>query len=191
MKGSLIVNMSILEKVKEFSLKDFEDSEIYDLLQRAMKVTFTRIFGFFKSFILLFQSIINVLLFGLILISWKWWLIPVILIVPVVNAFVTAYFGKKQFLMIKHRAPEERKSWYYQYLLTKDIAYKEIKIFNLGKYLKDRYKKLGVKFIAQDKELLNKKSCVQVFFNIVGRDYKFIYIDLCSSESFYGRYSFG
>lgn len=163
MKGSLIVNMSILEKVKEFSLKDFEDSEIYDLLQRAMKVTFARIFGFFKSFILLFQSLINILLFGLILISWKWWLIPVILIVPVVNAFVTAYFGKKQFFMIKHRAPEERKSWYYQYLLTKDIAYKEIKIFNLGKYLKDRYKKLGVKFIAQDKELLNKKSCVQVF----------------------------
>ena len=36
MKGSLMVNMSILEKVKEFSLKDFEDSEIYDLLQRAM-----------------------------------------------------------------------------------------------------------------------------------------------------------
>lgn len=163
MKGSLIVNMSILEKVKEFSLKDFEDSEIYDLLQRAMKVTFARIFGFFKSFILLFQSLINILLFGLILISWKWWLIPLILIVPVISSFVTAYFGKKQFLIVKHRAPEERKSWYYQYLLTKDIAYKEIKIFNLGKYLKNQYKKLGMKFIAQDKDLLNKKSCVQFF----------------------------
>ncbi len=163
MKGSLIVNMSILEKVQEFSLKDFEDSEIYDLLQRAMKVTFARIFGFFKSFILLFQSLINILLFGLILISWKWWLIPLILIVPVISSFITAYFGKKQFLMVKHRAPEERKSWYYQYLLTKDIAYKEIKIFNLGKYLKNQYKKLGMKFIAQDKDLLNKKSCVQFF----------------------------
>ena len=140
MKGSLMVNMSILEKVKEFSLKDFEDSEIYDLLQRAMKVTFSRIFAFFKSFVLLFQSLINILLFSLILISWKWWLIPVILIVPIVNAFITAYFGKKQFLLIKHRAPEERKSWYYQYLLTKDTAFKEIKIFNLGKYLTSKIK---------------------------------------------------
>ena len=163
MKGSLMVNMSILEKVKEFSLKDFEDSEIYDLLQRAMKVTFSRIFAFFKSFVLLFQSLINILLFSLILISWKWWLIPVILIVPIVNAFITAYFGKKQFLLIKHRAPEERKSWYYQYLLTKDIAFKEIKIFNLGKYLKDQYKKLGMKFIYQDKDLLEQKSRTQVF----------------------------
>ena len=163
MKGSLMVNMSILEKVKEFSLKDFEDSEIYDLLQRAMKVTFSRIFAFFKSFVLLFQSLINILLFSLILISWKWWLIPVVLIVPIVNAFITAYFGKKQFLLIKHRAPEERKSWYYQYLLTKDIAFKEIKIFNLGKYLKDQYKKLGMKFISQDKDLLEQKSRTQIF----------------------------
>ncbi len=163
MKGSLIVNMSVLEKIKDFSLKDFEDSEIYDLLQRAMKVTFARIFGFFKSFVLLFQSLINILLFSLILVSWKWWLIPVILIVPIINSFITAYFGKKQFLMIKHRSSEERKSWYYQYLLTKDIAFKEIKIFNLGKYLKDQYKKLRMKFISQDKDLLNKKSCTQVF----------------------------
>lgn len=43
MKDSLMVNMSILEKVKEFSLKDFEDSEIYDLLQRAEG-------NFFKNF---------------------------------------------------------------------------------------------------------------------------------------------
>lgn len=86
MKGSLIVNMSILEKVEEFSLKDFENSETYDLLQRAMKVTFSRVFAFFKSFILLFQSLVNILLFGLILISWKWWLIPVILIVPIVDS---------------------------------------------------------------------------------------------------------
>ena len=163
MKGSLMVNMSILEKVKEFSLKDFEDSEIYDLLQRAMKVTFSRIFAFFKSFVLLFQSLINILLFSLILISWKWWLIPVILILPIVNAFITSYFGNKQFLLIKHRAPEERKSWYYQYLLTKDTAFKEIKIFNLGKYLKDQYKKLGMKFISQDKDLLEQKSRTQIF----------------------------
>lgn len=64
--------------------------------------------------------------------------------------------------MVKQRASEERKSWYYHYLLTKDIAYKEIKIFNLGKYLKDQYKKLEIKFISQDKDLLNKKSCAQV-----------------------------
>lgn len=129
MKGALIVNMSILEKVKEFSLKDFEDSEIYDLFQRAMKVTFTRIFGFFKSFVSLFQSLVSIILFSLILISWKWCLIPIILIVPIVNSFITAHFGKKQFLLIKHRASEERKSWYYQYLLTNDIAFKEIRIF--------------------------------------------------------------
>ena len=104
MNGSLAVQMSILEKVKEFSLKEFEDSETYDLLQRAMKVNFARIWGFFRSFLLLAQSLINIVLFSLILFSWKWWLVPLILIVPIINTYFNAYFGKKQFLIIKERS---------------------------------------------------------------------------------------
>ena len=109
MNGSLVVQMSILEKVKEFSLKDFEDSEIYNLLQRAMKVNFARIWGFFRSFLILAQSMINIVLFSLILFSWKWWLVPLILIVPIINTCFNTYFGKKQFLIIKNRSAEERK----------------------------------------------------------------------------------
>ena len=167
MKGSLIINMSILEKVKEFSLQDFEDSETYDLLKRAMKVDFTRIFSFFKSFVLLIQSSINIILFATIVISWKWWIIPIILIIPLINTIFTAYFGKKQFLIIKNRAGKERKSWYYQYLLTNDIAFKEIKIFNLGEYLRNRYKKLYKQFIDQDINILNKRTKTQTFLLVL------------------------
>lgn len=167
MKASLIINMSILEKVKEFSLKDFEDSETYDLLQRAMKVGFTRMFAFFKSFVLLFQSFTNVILFSLILFSWKWWIIPFILIIPLVNTVITAHFGKKQFLISKNRADKERKLWYYQYLLTRDIAFKEIKIFNLGGYIRERYKKLSIDFINQDKKLLNQRTLVQILLFVL------------------------
>jgi len=167
MKGVLVVNMTILEKVKDFSLKDFEDSTTYDMLQRAINVGFPRIFSFFKSFIVLVQSLINVVLFSLILMAWKWWLVPVILIMPVVNTKINTYFGKKQFLVIKERAGAERKAWYYQYLLTKDTAFKEIKLFDLGKCLRDRYKNLQETFIAQDKKLLDQKSLTSILLVIL------------------------
>ena len=157
MKGNLAVQMSILEKTKEFSLKDFEDSETYDLLQRAMKVNFTRIFGFFKSFLMLAQSLINIVLFSLILFSWKWWLVPLILIVPAVNTCVNTYFGKKQFLIVKRRSAGERKAWYFQYLLTRDTAFKEIKLFDLGDHLREEFKSLHLGFISQDRELLDQR----------------------------------
>lgn len=158
MSGNLAVQMLILEKVKEFSLKDFEDAETYNLLQRAMKVNFAYIFGFFKSFLLLVQSFINVILFSLILFAWKWWLVPVILVIPVINTYVNTHFGKKQFLTIKKRSAKERKAWYFQYLLTRDTAFKEIKLFDLGNYLREEFKKLHLEFIVQDRELLNQKA---------------------------------
>lgn len=158
MSGNLTMQMSILEKVREFSLKDFEDAETYDLLQQAMKVNFERIFGFFKSFLLLAQSLINVILFSLILFNWKWWLVPLILVIPVINTCLNTHFGQKQFLIIKNRSARERKAWYFQYLLTRDTAFKEIKLFDLGDYLREKFKELHLGFIAQDKELLNQRT---------------------------------
>ena len=158
MNGTLAVQMSILEKVKEFSLKDFEDSETYDLLQRAMNVNFTRIFGFFKSFLLLAQSLINIVLFSLILLSWKWWLVPLILMIPIVSTCVNTYFGKKQFLIRKERSAKERKAWYFQYLLTRDTAFKEIRIFDLGDHLREKFRELHLGFISQDKKLLDQRT---------------------------------
>lgn len=167
MNGTIVVNMTILEKVKDFSLKDFENSETYDTLQRAMNVGFIRIFGFFKSFILLFQSLINIILFSLILMAWKWWLVPVILRMPIINTKINTYFGERQFLVVKERAGAERKAWYSQYLLTKDTAFKEIKLFELGAHLRDRYKSLQNTFIAQDIKLLNQKSLVSVLLIVL------------------------
>ena len=36
--------------------------------------------------------------------------------------------------MLRYRTEEERKKWYFQYLLTNDIAFKEIRTYNLAEY---------------------------------------------------------
>lgn len=158
MRASVTLNMSVVEKVREFSLKDFEDSETYNLIQRANNIDISQLFSFFKSFILVFQSIINLTMFSLILLSWKWWLLPVIFIVPIINIFVSAFFGKTQFLIHKNRTDKGRKMWYFKFLLTNDIAFKEIKIFNLGDYFRSKYKQVQLEFNAQDRKILNKKT---------------------------------
>ena len=161
MKSGITLNMSVLEKVKELNLKDFENAETYNLIQRAVGTGINRLFAFFKSFVLVFQSLISLIMFSLILISWRWWILPVILMMPIVSTFVTAYFGKKQFLIQRERAGKGRKQWYFQYLLTNDIAFKEIKIFGLGNYFRSRYRELGVEFLNQDQRLLNQRTGAQ------------------------------
>jgi len=161
MKAGITLNLTVLEKVKELSLKDFEDSETYNLIQRAVGITIGTLYSFFKSFFNIIQSLINLVVFSLILLAWHWWLLPIIFIMPIIQTFVTAYFGKKRFLIQKERAGEGRKQWYYQFLLTNDIAFKEIKTFGLGDYFRNKYKQLSLKFLKQDRRILNQSSIAQ------------------------------
>jgi len=158
MKSSITLNMSVLQKVENLSLKDYENSDTYNLIQRAVNTNIGQLFSFFKSFVTIFQSLINLIMFSLILLAWRWWMLPVVLIMPVISAIVTAHYGKKQFLIQKNRTGEDRKKWYYQYLLTNDIAFKEIKVFKLGDYFRNKYKFLSLEFLKQDRKLLNQRT---------------------------------
>jgi len=161
MKAGITLKMSVLEKTKDLSLRDFENSETYNLIQRAMSMNIGQLFSFFKSFVLVFQSLITLIAFGVILVSWRWWMLPVIFFMPIVNTIVAALFGKKQFLIQRNRAGKSRKQWYFQHLLTNDIAFKEIKTFNIGDYFRNKYRLLSLEFLGQDRQLLNQRTGAQ------------------------------
>jgi len=161
MKAAIPLNMSVLRKVDEFTLKDFENSGTYNLIQRASSTGINRLYSFFKSFVFAFQSLINLVMFSIILISFRWWLLPIIFFMPFVGTLVTAFFGKKQYLIQKNRAGESRKQWYFHHLLTKDIAFKEIKVFRLGEYFRNKYMQLSYDFLKQDRKLLNQQTIVK------------------------------
>lgn len=104
------------------------------------------------------QSLISIIILSYVLYVWKKWIIGIVLIIPIVNTCVNMFFAKARFSIIKKRAPLERKVWYLQYLLTKDTAFKEIEVFDLGDYLRAQYKVMRKKFINQDMLVLNRSS---------------------------------
>ncbi|MCL2426863.1 MAG: ABC transporter ATP-binding protein/permease [Oscillospiraceae bacterium] len=167
MKSGITLKMSLLEKVKELSLKDFENTETYNLIQRAMGTSIENLFSFFKSFVYVLQSFISLIMFSLILLSWHWWLLPIIVFVPMIGTFIATHYGKKQFLIQKERAGDARKQWYYEFLLTNDIAFKEIKTFNLGDHFRNKYKQLSLIFLKQDRQLLKRRTVAQSFLLII------------------------
>ena len=160
MKGSKELELIILNKAANLCLNDYENPDVYDLLQRAKKVDFLMIYGFFKSTVSLLISLINFLLFSSVLIIWKRWLIPIIVLLSVMKYFSTIYFSKRQFEITKNRAGDERKVWYYQYLLSKDTAFKEVRIFDLSQYFLKKLTNIRNTFIKQDTELLKSKTYV-------------------------------
>lgn len=161
-KTSMYINLLILEKTESFQLKDFENSETYDLLQRAMRVGVNRLFAFFKSLILMINSFVNLIFFVGIIMQWRLIIIPITLICPICSVIVSMHYGRKRYSIRRNRVEEERQQWYYQYLLTRDTAFKELKIYKLRKYLKRKYQELSEKFYEQDRKNLVIQNIVNL-----------------------------
>lgn len=138
------------------------ESEIYDKIQRAQGETGREFFDFFVSFLSVFQFLMQIIIQSIILLAWRSWVIGLIILISIVSSICSIIMNRKRYEMLLKRTEKERKKWYYQYLLTKDIAYKEIKVFNLATYFINKFKDIIESFLNEDKKFYKKFSFVQL-----------------------------
>lgn len=152
----LKINLLVLNKTSELNLKNFEDTDVYNMIQRAQGQANESVFNYFMSLISLASSIITIVTSIGILLSWRWWLLIIIIFISIFKTIVMIHYSKKQYELIRNRTTEERKKWYYQFLLTNDLAFKEIKMYKLFNYFINKFKIIYNKFFEQDRK--NNKS---------------------------------
>lgn len=161
------ISLMILNKAKELSLSDFENAELYDKLRRAQSEAIDRPFAIFSNILGFLSQILGLVSFLAILLYWKSWVSLIILIVPIISTLYMAKIGHMQYKIEFERAQEKRKSWYLSYLLTNDIAFKEIKIYGIGNYFIESYKKLRNKLIKQDRDIIKKRATMSLVFEVL------------------------
>ncbi|APH14080.1 ABC transporter family protein [Clostridium sporogenes] len=155
-KVVLKLNLLVLNKTSELNLKNFENTDVYNMIQRAQGQANESVFNYFMSLISLVSSIIAMATNIGILLAWRWWLLIIIVLISIFKTIVMVHYSKKQYELIRNRTTEERKKWYYQFLLTNDLAFKEIKMYKLFNYFIHKFKIIYDKFFEQDRK--NNKS---------------------------------
>lgn len=161
------MSVMILEKAKTLSLSDFENSEVYDKLRRAQNEAIERPYAVFSIVLGLMSQFLGLISSLAILLYWKPWVILLVVVIPIISTIYMTKTGHLQYKIEYERAQERRKSWYLNYLMTNDIAFKEIKIYNLGNYLIKGYKNLNKQFIKQDKNIIKKRTSAAFLFEIL------------------------
>lgn len=161
------LSVEILNKAKMLSLNDFENSEVYDKLRRAQNEAIERPYAVFSTILGLISRFVGFISSLAIILYWKPWVSFIILIVPIASTLYMTKIGYIQYEIEYKRAKKRRKSWYFSYLMTNDIAFKEIKIYNLSDYFIQNYKKLHCEFIKQDKKLIKKQTVASFIFEIL------------------------
>lgn len=164
---SKTLNVLICEKSTYLGLEDFENSSINDKLKRASSEAAYRPYQMYTQLVNMMSNCVTLISSAAILVLWKWWVVILLIIASTASIFSTIKVNREQFEVFMKRTPLYRQSWYMTYLLTNDQAVKEVKLFQLGPYLLDRYRNFMDEFYRVDKAILLKRTNYNLLYGIL------------------------
>ncbi|MGG1642580.1 ABC transporter ATP-binding protein [Paenibacillus sp. NRS-1782] len=161
------LNYRVMEKSGDLSLADFENSEIYNRLERVTGEVAFRPYLIFQAVISLMTSLITLVSAIAFLMAWNPQVSVLLLVIPVISLFYFLRIGQQEFFIQWKRTSSERKAWYLNYILTHDFSFKEIKLYKLKDYLLQSYWAIREAFIKQDTYILRKKTIFNLVFEVI------------------------
>jgi ABC-type multidrug transport system fused ATPase/permease subunit len=172
------VNTMILEKAATLELRHFEDADFYDKMQNARREASMRPLSMALETASLLQQALILLSYAALLVRLSPWSVLLIVIASVPSFVAEAKFSGESFRLNTWRAPEGRRQNYLEWILTRDSHVKEVKLFNLGPLVLQRYRALFEKFYSEDRALALRKGAAGIALGFV------------SLAAFYGAYAF-
>ncbi|MEZ5470055.1 MAG: ABC transporter ATP-binding protein [Lysobacterales bacterium] len=151
-------NALILEKALTLDLVQFEDSEFYDKLTRARREASSRPLSLVMRTFGLAQNAIALLSFGGLLVQFSPLTVLVLVAAGVPAFLVEAKFSGDAFRLFRWRSPETRMQMYLETVLAREDHAKEVKLFNLGPLLMQRYRDIFTKLYREDRKLALRRD---------------------------------
>jgi len=170
------VNVLILEKALTLDIAHFEDSEFYDKMIRARREASSRPLSLVGRTFGLVQDSLALITYGGLLLKFSPGAVG-ILILAAIPAFVAeTRFAGEAFRLFQWRAPEAREQDYLEWLMTNETSAMEVKLFQLGPTLLDRYQTTFERLYREDRDL------------VIRRGFWSYLLGLLSIAAFYGAY---
>ena len=150
-------SVRLMEHAAELDLEDFEDPDLQDKLDRARRQTMGRM-SLMAQLFGQAQDMITVISFAAGLVMYAPWLM-LLLAVALVPAFIgESHFNALGYSLNFSWTPERRQLDYLRQVGASVETAKEVKIFNLHRFLIDRYKLLADRFYRANRALARKRA---------------------------------
>ncbi|OLP18630.1 multidrug ABC transporter ATP-binding protein [Leptolyngbya sp. 'hensonii'] len=140
----------------------YESAEYYDRLYRAQNDARLRPLTLLENGGSLLQNAITLIGLVLVLLPFGLWL-PIVLLVSTLPAFyVVLRYSVKQHRWWVRSTPDERRSWYYNWLLTDRSNAAELRIFDLGDHFQTTYRQVREKLRLERLQLARNQSLAEL-----------------------------
>lgn len=171
------VNVMILEKALTLQLAHFEDSEFYDKLTQARREASSRPLSLVNRTFGLVQNSISLTSYAVLLYAFSPWAVLILIGAGLPAFFAEAKFSGDAFKLFRWRSPDTRMQMYLETVIAREDGVKEVKLFQLGPRLLQRYQDIFRKLFAEDRRLTLR------------RDGWGFALGLLSTGAFYGAYA--
>jgi ATP-binding cassette subfamily B protein len=171
------VNVMILEKALTLQLTHFEDSEFYDKLTQARREASSRPLSLVNRTFGLAQNSISLISYAILLYAFSPWAVAILVLAGLPSFFAEAKFSGDRFRLFRWRSPDTRMQMYLETVIAREDSVKEVKLFQLGPRLLQRYRDIFQKLFKEDRKLTLR------------RDSWGFALGLFSTAAFYGAYA--
>jgi len=171
------VNVMILEKALTLQLANFEDSEFYDKLTQARREASRRPLSLVNRTFGLVQNAISLTSYAVLLFAFSPWAVVILIGAGLPSFFAEAKFSGDAFRLFRWRSPDTRMQMYLETVIAREDGVKEVKLFQLGPRLLQRYRDIFKKLFVEDRRLTLRRD-----------GWGFV-LGLVSTAAFYGAYA--
>ncbi|AVH70887.1 ABC transporter permease [Nostoc sp. 'Lobaria pulmonaria (5183) cyanobiont'] len=185
------VNVLILEKALTLDLRQFEDSEFYDKLTNARREASVRPLSLVNRTFGLVQSALSLITYGILLVNFSVWAVVVLVLAAMPVFIAETKFAGEGFRLFSWRAPETRQQNYLENLLAREDFVTEVKLYQLGEMLLERYRNLFEQLYGEDRDLTLRRGLWGYLLGLVSTGAFYLAYAWIVLETVLGKISLG
>jgi ATP-binding cassette subfamily B protein len=156
------LQVTLYKKAIEIDLESYESPQHRDILERAKWEAPYRPTQMLNSLTSVGQSGISLLAIAVLLISLHWALISVLLFASIPTMIVRFRQSKVLYKWRRYQTEMERKANYLGHLLLEDYSAKEIRLFNLGNLLINRFYSLRQQLFKEKLAITTRQAITRL-----------------------------
>ena len=161
------LNLLMADKLSKLKLKYFENETSYELITRANDMGKNKLLELNNHLPMLIQNIISMASVILLIAGMNYPCWYLIVIVPIFYSYFNLKLGRYSYDMEKNNVKNYRLSDYINYLLSNNIARKEILSYDIGNFLKEKYENAINKVLKNHVHISGRYALNNAIFGIL------------------------
>jgi ATP-binding cassette subfamily B protein len=184
------VSVRIMEHAATLDLEQFENSEFYDLLERARQNSTARL-TLLGQMLSVCQYALTLLSLSGAIVAFNPWLLG-LLVLAIFPSFIgETHYSRRAYSLFFGRTEGRRMLEYLRYVGACDKTAKEVQTFDLAPWLIERFRSMSTLFYGENKTLAIQRAWVSGILPILGTLGYYVAYVLILADAARGRITIG